>query len=170
MMLRLCGRSMYRLAGEVDKAAAYVLSHFGEGAAVTPDIIASVVSATPEEDAYRLVNAVLAGDKAGALESLGRAKKRGEEPIPLLASVSGVLCDMAAVKRFAASGASKREISSRLNLHEYKVELYMRATSGISADVINKTVAMCAEADVKMKSTPLGFIPLERLICAALRK
>ena len=169
LMLRLCGRSMYRLSGEADKAAAYVLSE-SRGSAVTSEIISAVVSATPEEDAFRLANAVLSGDRAGALESLGRARRRGENPIRLLSAVSAVFCDMAAVSRLAASGADKREIAGRLKMHEYKTGLYMRATAGISGEDIYRAAAMCAEADVKMKSTALGFIPLERLICAPFGK
>lgn len=167
LMLRIGGRSMYRLAGEADKAASYVLSHFPDGKTVTAGIISDVVSATPEEDAYRLANAVLSGDRAGALESLGRAKKRGENPIRLMAAVSAVICDMAAVSRLAAAGADKREISGKLKMHEYKAMLYMRGTAGISSDDIRRAVAMCVETDLKMKSTSLGFIPLERLICSA---
>lgn len=168
MMISMCGRSMHRLAGEADKTAAYALS--GGYSAISPDIIKAAVTRTPEEDAFRLANALLAGDRAGALESLSGSKRRGENPVRLLASVTSVFCDMAAVAHMAAAGADRRAISSSLKIHEYRVGLYMKASSGIKAEALDAALSMCAEADVKMKSSPLGYIPLERLICSVLRK
>ena len=36
----------------------------------------------------------------------------------------------------------------------------------VPCEALDRAVAMCAEADAKMKSSPLGYIPLERLICS----
>ncbi len=164
-MLRLCGRSMSRLSGEADKASAYALAHGLN--CIDSSVISAVASETPEEDAFRLANAVLSGDGAGALDSLGRAKKRGENPIRLLSAVSSVICDMAAVSSLAEAGFDKRGIAGKLKMHEYKTGLYMRATGRVSHEAILSIASMCAEADEKMKSSSLGFIPLERLICSA---
>ncbi|MCQ2456845.1 MAG: hypothetical protein MJ096_05760 [Clostridia bacterium] len=135
---------------------------------VSEDAVREVVTVTPEEDAFRLANSVLAGDRASALDCLRNAKGRGESPIKLLASVSAVFCDMAAIAHLAAGGADKYAIASALKIHEYRVGLYMKACSGIRPEALDRTVAMCAEADVKMKTSSSGYIPLERLICAAL--
>ena len=164
LMISLCGRNMFRLGGEAEKVASYALSKGMNS--VTEDAVREVV--TPEEDAFRLANSVLAGDRASALDCLRNAKGRGENPIKLLASVSAVFCDMAAIAHLAAGGADKYAIASALKIHEYRVGLYMKACSGIRPEALDRTVAMCAEADVKMKTSSSGYIPLERLICAAL--
>ena len=165
-MISLCGRNMFRLGSEAEKVASYALSKGMN--TVTEDVVRRVVTVTPEEDAFRLANSVLAGDRGSALDCLRNAKGRGENPIKLLASVSAVFCDMAAIAHLASGGADKYAIASALKIHEYRVGLYMKACAGIRPEALDRTVAMCAEADVKMKTSSSGYIPLERLICAAL--
>ena len=167
LMISMCGRSMHRLAGETDKTAAYALAEGNE--AIDCDTVKAAVTRTPEEDAFRLANSLLAGDRAAALDSLSGSKRRGENPVRLLASVTAVFCDMAAIAHMVHAGADRRSIASALKIHEYRVGLYMKAISGIKPEVLDDALSMCAEADVKMKSTPLGYIPLERLICSVMR-
>ncbi len=164
LMITLCGRSMHRLLGEAEKVSAR--THVLGMNEVTPDVVASTVTLTPEEGAFELVNSVLEGNTAKALELLGRAKRRGENPVKLLASITSAFCDLAAVAAMAEEGIDKKTISKVLVIHEYRVELYIRSARSISAEFLEDAVAKCAEADVKMKSASLGFIPLERLICS----
>ncbi len=165
LMINLCGRGMHRLAGEASKISARALSLGLPG--VTSELVSATVSITPEEDAFRLANAVLSGDTTSALDSLGRAKRRGENPIKLLASVTAVICDLAAIAQLASEGADKGTIAKALGIRsEYKVSLYMRAASSVSLAKLAGAVSLCAEADAKMKSSSLGYIPLERLICS----
>ncbi len=165
LMINLCGRSMHRLAGEASKISARALSLGLPG--VSPELVSATVSVTPEEDAFRLANAVLSGDTAAALDSLGRAKRRGENPIKLLAAVTAVICDLASIAQLASEGADKGTIAKALGIRsEYKVSLYMRAAGGISLSRLAAAVSLCAEADAKMKSSSLGYVPLERLICS----
>lgn len=164
-MILLCGRSMHRLRGEADKLIAAASSM--NASEITNEILRAVVSQTPEEDAFMLANSVLSGNRQNALECLLRAKRRGENPVKLLASVSASFCDMAVVAQLSAENNDKRAIAAALGMHEYRVGLYMRAVSGIPHEVLADAVAKCAEAELKMKTSPLGYIPLERLICTA---
>ena len=163
-MISLCGRSMHRLALEAEKVASRALS--SGMSAISVPLVESTVTVTVEEDAFRLANSVLEGNTAAALDCIGRAKRRNENPVKLLASVTATFCDLAAIAHLAAEGADKKEISLALKIHEYRVGLYMRAASRVSLDVLDDAVAMCAEADAKMKSMSLGYVPLERLICS----
>ena len=164
LMVALCGRSMHRLRGEADKLIAAAKSS-GVGT-VSAALVGEIVSHSPEEDAFMLANSILGGDRAAALTCLSRAKRRGENPVRLLASVTSSFCDMATVAHLAAEGADRRAISETMKMHEYRVGLYMKAVSGVSADALDRAGSMCAEADMKRKTTPLGYIPLERLICS----
>ena len=92
LMISLCGRSMHRLLGEAEKVAAR--AHVLGLPEVNCDVVASTVTVTPEEGAFELVNNVLAGDTAGALSLLARAKRRGENPIKLLSSITNAFCDL----------------------------------------------------------------------------
>lgn len=164
LMIFLCGRSMHRLLGEAEKVAAR--AHVLGLPEVTRDVVAETVTVTPEEGAFELVNNVLAGDTEGALRLLARAKRRGENPIKLLSSITNAFCDLAGVANMVSEGIDKKTISKALDIHEYRVELYSRSAAGISLEFLEDAVAKCAEADLKMKSASLGYVPLERLICS----
>ena len=133
---------------------------------ITADLVESTVTVTSEEVAFQLANSIINGDTAAALESVTRAKRRNEHPVKILASVTATFCDLAAIAHLAAEGVDKKEISSALKIHEYRVGLYMKATAGVPLSVLDDAVAACAEADAKMKSMSLGYVPLERLICS----
>ena len=164
LMISLCGRSMHRLALEAEKVACRALAS-GMNAVSVP-LVESTVTVTVEEDAFRLANSVLEGNTSAALDCIARAKRRNESPVKLLASVTATFCDLATIAHLAADGADKKEISLTLKMHEYRVGLYMKASAGVPCEALDRAVAMCAEADAKMKSSPLGYIPLERLICS----
>lgn len=163
-MIDLCGRSMHRLSLEAEKVAARAC---GAGlSAVSVRLVESTVSRTEEEDAFRLANSILDDATETSLDSLRMAKDRSESPIRLLAAVTAVFCDMAAVAHLVEEGATRREIASATKMHEYRVGLYMKAVAGIACEKLDAAVSMCADADAQMKSSPLGYVILERLICS----
>ena len=164
LMINLCGRSMHRLSGEAEKVASRALASGMN--AVTPALIESTVTVTPEEEAFRLSNSILEGNTEAALDTLARAKRRNESPIKLLAAVTAVFSDLAVIANLAADGLDRKEIASALKIHEYRVGIYMKASQGVPLELINEAVSMCADADVKMKTSQHGYIPLERLICS----
>lgn len=163
-MIKLCGRSMHRLSAEAEKVASRALA--SGIPAVSLSLIDSTVTVTPEEEAFRLTNSILKGDTEGALETLCRAKKRKEDPIKLLASVTSLLCNLSSVAHMMEEGLDLREMTDALKIHEYQVKLAMGTASRVSADAIDEAFAMCVEAEKKMKSMSLGYVPLERLICS----
>ena len=164
LMISLCGRSMHRLSGEAEKVASRVLS-LGMNA-VTPHMIETTVTITPEEEAFRLSNSILEGNTEAALDTLSRAKRRNESPIKMLAAVTAVFSDLAIIANLAAEGLERKEIASALKIHEYKVGIYLKASAGVPLETLNEAVSKCADADAQMKSSQHGYIPLERLICS----
>ena len=168
LMISLCGRNMHRLLGEAEKviarALALGLTH------VDGRLIADTVTITPEEGAFELANAIIAGDAVTALECLNRAKRRNEPPIKLLGSVASTLCELASAAHLMEEGEDKRGIAATIGVPEFKAGMYMRAAAGTSLEDFAEIVAMCGEADLKMKTSSLGYVPLERLICAACAK
>lgn len=164
LMLRLCGRGMHRLSFEAEKLAARAC---GAGERViTAALVESTVSRTEEEDAFRLANSILSGDIDSAFDSVRTAKRKNESPVRVLASVTAVFCDLAAVASLAAEGADKKEISAALKLHEYRVGLYLKTAGAVGLERLDKAISLCAKADMQMKSSSLGYIIIERLICS----
>ena len=165
LMIRLCGRSMYRLSAEAEKVSVRALA---EGrSTLTAEFLADTVSATPEEEAFMLSNALIRGDAEAALEYIARAKGRKENPVTVLASVNQIICDMALAVSLASEGEDRRSIAAVMGTHEFRVKLMLEGCAGVSAEAVAEMLSACAETELKMKSTAHGYEPLERLVCAA---
>ena len=161
-LIAIAGQDMFTLTGECAKITAYAKAH--GASSVTADMIRETASPDLSEEAFELANAVLAGDKPRALEALAGSKLRREEPIAVLASVSRTMSDMLAVAILASEGMSASEIAKKLKMHEYKTGLYLKS-AGTDTERLKRRLKRCLEADVALKSTNLGYIAIERLIC-----
>ena len=165
-LISMCGRSMRTLSLEIDKLTAYTLSH-GEKT-LTHEVLRDVACSGIEQDQYELANAILDKNKARVFESLRRHKLAKDEPLSVLNGIARVWCDMLVIKAGMEQGFGESDIAAKLKQNEYRVKLYMRAASKVSSAYLEKAVRMCNDADIKLKSTTLGYIAVERLICACL--
>lgn len=162
-ILNRCGRSMYRLSGELAKTAAYAAE--AGRTEVTAEDVDAAVTRTDEDDAFRLANCVLEGNIPAALEALAVKIRKKEEPIIVLSQITRVFCDLAAAAHALEEGISNAEFAKMMKMHSYKAGLYMTAAKSRPAEYFDRAVGRCAEADRKIKSTPLGYEVIERLIC-----
>lgn len=163
-----CGRSMYRLSGEIGKVAAHAA--FLGKSTVEYDDVDACVTTTDEDDAFRLANCVLAGDGAGALECLGVKKRRRDDPIYVMGQISKVFCDLAAAAVYISEGRDKADFSREMKIHSYKAGLYMNAARLLPQAYFVKALEECAKCDILLKSTNLGYAAVERLICSLVRE
>lgn len=162
-LLERCPSDMTGLASEIDKLIFYELS---QGRTVVPECdIPLVTSPGMREDAFALANAVLAGDRTAALRALDVCRKRKEEPIAVMASLSRVMCDLLTVATLAEGGMEKADIARTLKMHEYKASLYLRSAASFGIPRLTAAVRRCREADRLMKSASMDYIPLERFVC-----
>lgn len=161
-LLERCGKDMNILHGECEKLAAFALATDTE---ITPATVEKVCCKNEEEDAFALANAVLSGDRRGALSALKQYRDRKEEPVAVCAALGRVITDMLHVSMLAADGVQKKEIAAALKMHEYKCGLYVEALNGVEPGRLRAAMERCHEADRLLKSTDLKYIALERLIC-----
>lgn len=161
-ILRIAGRSMFTLGGEVEKAAAYAAFH--GRTAVTTDDVRAVISRTDEDDAFQLANCILNGDRAGALTCLGIRIRKREEPTYLLAQVTRVFGDLAAAAAFMDDHRDKAEYARAMKMHEYKAGLYFKAAQNKSPAWFAAAMNACLTADRAVKNGA-GYEAIERLIC-----
>ncbi len=162
-ILNTCGRSMFRLSGELAKTAAYVAST--GRTEVTPADVDATVTRTDEDDAFLLANCILEGNIPAALDALAVKMRRREEPILVLSQITRVFCDLASAAHAMEDGVSAGDFAKIMKMHSYKAGLYLNAARTKPVGYFDLAVARCAEADRKMKSTPLGYAVIERLIC-----
>lgn len=165
MILQRCGRSMYRLAGEIAKTAAYTAQ--SGRSEVTPADVDACVTRTDEDDAFAMANHILDGNTPAALECLGVKMRKREDPIFILAQITKVFTDLAAAAAFIEDGREKTDFAKAMKMHEYKAGLYLKAVRLAPAGFITEMTSRCADADLLMKSSPLGYEVIERLICGA---
>lgn len=163
-LVSFVGRDMYRLSAEIEKVAYYVRAHGRE--VLTGEDIRAVAVPTVTEEAFALSNAICARDYRAALEALAVMKFERVEPTIVMGDLSRTLCDMYAVRILLDAGKSKAEIAAALKLHEYKTGLLMRAVSGADAAHLSRTVALCSEADLRLKRASSDYDAIEQLICS----
>ncbi len=160
-----CGRDMYVLSGEIDKVACYVLAHGRD--TVTNDDVKTAAIPAMEYDAFAFTNAIMERRRADALDILLDLKFRRVEPLYILSEVSRVVCDLVTVRTLGDGGLTTAEISTATKIHEYRVGLYLRSSSGMDSARLKAAVEACREADSALKlSSADGYGVIERLICA----
>ena len=161
-ILRIAGRSMFTLGGEIEKATAYAA--FRGHTAVTVEDVRAVISRTDEDDAFQLANCILNGDRAGALTCLGVRIRKREEPTYLLAQVTRVFGDLAAAAAFMEDHRDKADFARAMKMHEYKAGLYYKAAQTKSPTWFAAAMEACLTADRAVKNGA-GYDAVERLIC-----
>ena len=163
-IIKLCGRSMYRLIGEIRKTAAYVASSGRQE--VLPEDVQICVTRTDEDDAFRLANCVLEGHISGALSSLAGKIRMREDPIYLLSQITKVFADLACAAAFIFDGREKSDFAKTMKMHEYKAGLYWKAASGAPIEFFADVMKKCAECDLEMKTGGADYGVIEKLICS----
>lgn len=162
-ILSMCGKSMYRLSGEISKTAAYTAQSGRHE--VTFDDVNACVTRTDEDDAFRLANCVLEGNTSAALDELGVKIRKREEPIILLSQITRVFSDLCCASAFITDGREKSEYAKEMRMHDYKASLYYRAAKMKEPEFFMKASLLCTDADRKMKLGG-GYGVLEELICS----
>ncbi|NLE12559.1 MAG: DNA polymerase III subunit delta [Clostridiales bacterium] len=163
MLLDCVGNDMTRLSCEVEKVAAYALSHGLN--AVTVNEVKQVVSITTELGSFDFTNALLERDRAKALLLLKEMLDRRTAPELISGMALKQFTDMTAAQELAASGLSSSDIASSLKLNEFVVKKYLKQPSLAKRGRLNTVLKVCAETDSALKgSSQDPEILLTRLI------
>ena len=157
------GKDMYALSGQIEKLAAYVRAagrdHLAE------EDITFVACRYRETEPFDFANAILNGNLSEALSLLSEKKMRKEAPEIILSGVSTVFSDLLTLRLLFDNGYQPKEMAAKTGMHEYRVTLYLRTASQKKAAVLKKALSLCAETDLKIKSTPLDpYVLLDRLV------
>ena len=156
-----CGRDMFFLASETDKAAFYVKANGRD--TVTRDDIINITIPAAEYDAFALTNAIGARKKEVAIDILKELRFRKTDPIVIMGEITRAICDMVSVITLSKDGLTQSEISSVLKIHEYKISLILKSSP--SLEVCQNMLKRCREADLELKGWGDGYTVIEKLIC-----
>lgn len=159
-----CGGSMNRISVETEKLCAYAGKR-----PVTPEDVDALVAKTLDDSVYDLSRAltVRRPDPGKALRILDGLFEQKEEPVKILAAVSGAFCDLYRAKAAASSGAGAAEIQADFDYkrREFRVTNALRDSRSLSLRYLDRCLALLLEADRALKSTRIdGRVVLERLV------
>ena len=158
------GHSMDTLANEIEKL---ICTQKAKGRNVLSACdLEGVLSATSEEDAFALTNALLARDAEKAYAQLLDLRRRRVDPLIVLGSVSRLYGELVSICRLRDEGLSPAEIGKMLKIHEYPLSLRLRALQGKEADEPARALAACRALDASKKSNGGMdvYVGLDRLI------
>ena len=148
---------MYPLKNELDKLVRFAQSENRN--IILKEDIELLISKKTEMEAFELTNAILEKKYAKAVESLEKLKTLKEEPVVILGQIARYFCDLLPVNAAINSGspADSFAISKKTGIHEYKVRLTVNSLKRYKnpGEFINKSLILCRECDVKLKSTQL---------------
>lgn len=158
------GRSMFRLASEIEKIAYFVLAA-GRNEATETDMREVAVAAV-EADAFALSNAISAGRYREALDALAVMKFERLAPTIVMGELSRTLCDMYATRFMLDAGKNNTEVAELLHLHSYKAGLLCRAVARTPLARLARAVELCTLADAALKRASNDYAAIEQLICS----
>jgi DNA polymerase III delta subunit len=157
---------MYPLKNELDKLIRFAQSENRN--IISKDDVELLISKKTEMEAFELTNAILDKKYGKAVESLEKLKTLKEEPVVILGQIARYFCDLMPVNAaMNTAGSDSFSISKKTGIHEYKVKLTVSALRRYKnpAEFINKSLTLCRECDVRLKSTQLpDFDLLENLL------
>ena len=119
-----------------------------------------------EFDPFAFSNAAMSGNRAAALEALAVMKFRQVKPEYALAEIAGLYSNMYMAKLLKESGVTQSDIAKIIKVHEFKVGLYLKATEHASLDRLKRSLDLCLDADLAMKTyAKRNYEQIEKLIC-----
>jgi len=147
---------MYQLKNELDKLIRFAKSENRN--IITREDIELLVSKKIDMEAFELTNAILDKKYGKAIESLDKLKNLKEEPVNILGQIARYFCDLLTVNMAISSGVTDNyAISKKTGLHEYKIKLTVNSLRKYKnpSEFINKSLSLCRDCDIKLKSTNL---------------
>jgi DNA polymerase-3 subunit delta len=151
-MVSVAGSNLFVLTNEIDKMALYV----GIGNRIDIHTVQLLVSKTLEQNIFELVEKVVLRKVEEALRIYYDLLKQNEEPIKILALLSGQFRLIYQVKELSRKGYGQQQIATTLKQHPYRVKLAAGQAQLFTEDELKRLVHLFADADYQMKTGGLN--------------
>lgn len=149
LLIEMVGTDAYRLRNELSKACGYV----GTGGTVTKKTLETVVTASTEYNAFKMLEALLAGKKDNAMRMLGTVLGSGKEsPMGIAGFLEGRLRLILIAREMLDRKCPRQEIMTRIGGSPYAAEAAIKNAGRHSAESLKKAVAAFAEVNALVKS------------------
>ena len=147
----LCARAagdMTLLENESEKLIALAAATDG---VLTEQMVDEAIPALTETMIYKLSDAVESCDASRALAEYNTLRAMKFEPIPLLASVSRALSNLA----LARDGISEAEAEKTFGLKPFRTSALVSRAKNMREEDIREAILLCSEVDYRLKNTSL---------------
>lgn len=150
LLCERCACDTVRLRNELDKLCAYVQS--GE---ITGEAIQLLVAKLPDENAFALARAVVAGNGKAAMAALDQLCAQRAEPVALLSVISMAFLDLYRAKTAQAAGRQQEHITADFPYRgrEFAVRNAMRDCAKSTLPKLRACVSILCETDAALKSS-----------------
>lgn len=142
------GGDMTNLLSEIEKLSAYV-----QEPVVTKQDIQLIVEPVLEAVAYELSDAIAAAKYETALQKLQTLLQKQEEPIKILATISGQMRRNLTAKRLLAAGKGQQELIKLCGIQSFSARKTLEFAGKRSERFCEQAVLLCLEADRRMKTS-----------------
>ena len=149
-LVEQCGNELNLLMNELDKLCA-----LADGGEITREHIETAATRTLEASVYDLSKALLQNNYTRAYTILHRLFSQREEPVSILAVLSGAYTDLYRAKVAKASGVQAESLAADFAYRgkEFRLRNAARDCARISLEVLRGSLDILAEADISLKSS-----------------
>jgi len=147
-LIELVGSDMLQLQSEIEKLCFYI----GEEDRIPFSIIEDLVPKTLEQDAFKLLNAYIEGDKSTAISIYHDLIRQKQEPIALVALLASQVRLMSNVYYLQSKGYHGQQIAKTLKVNPYRVKRIVEDRHQIQDQQLLKALYGLSEVDLQLKS------------------
>lgn len=144
----MAGRELTRLAGELDKLAAYT----EERMEITAQDVRTIVSASLEYNVFELLNRLLEHNIGEAQKMTNSLLQNGQHPVGILAMLTRQLRQLAHMRLALDSGKTVQQVQELLKMNPYAAKQVARQCKGRSASDFKSLYESCVSYDYDIKS------------------
>jgi DNA polymerase-3 subunit delta len=146
--LALVGTNLFMIKSELEKLSLYA----ADEKKINVNLIEKLVSRTLEQNIFTLIEKVVQRKLDEALRIYFDLLKQNEEPIKILALLSGQFRLIYQVKELARRGYGQQQIASYLKTHPFRVKLAAGQVDKFTDEELTNLMTLLAEADYQMKT------------------
>ncbi|MBR5712467.1 MAG: DNA polymerase III subunit delta [Lachnospiraceae bacterium] len=148
LLVEIAAGDLNAISNEIDKLTAYC---DGRGE-VTRDDITALSSSLTQGQMFRMVDAIVAGNRKQAVALYKDLILAQTPPARLLFNLTNSFYQFSLVLRLARKGLNAYDIAQQLKLNSYAVTKYLKAGKNVSIERITSMVAYGEELEAKVKS------------------
>ncbi|NRD75898.1 DNA polymerase III subunit delta [Bacillus sp. BRMEA1] len=165
-LLTLVGTNMFMLSNEVEKLSLYA----AEEKRISSDLVEKLAARSLEQNIFTLIERIVQRKPDEALKIYYDLLKQNEEPLKILALISGQFRLIYQAKELSRKGYGQQQIAGYLKTHPFRVKLALGQASRFSDEELGHLIGLLAEADYQMKTGGMNKSLLIEMLLFRLNK